>query len=548
MTPAIRFRFLRGRGMSSPTTNQTAIVGWQSEPNVRGTYEILKSCLGTVALLCWSSVCPNVPPLDGGSWRGIRGKLTLFLLAILMPEAVLWVALGQLYIAWCDKRAFKARRGSAAGHANDDDDDWGLRQCFFVNMGGLFIQFLGHEGSSTSGEEEEATATWHQSPFPVNCKQLRRLADLGFLTLPTITPADIEMRNKSNGLARTITIVQVLWFTVATLARLAQGLPITTLERTTLSLVLIMVFSAAAWWRKPMDITHPIVLPCRVALATVLATIKDPSSPPGQRHSRHFGATPLSFYDRQEWIVGKAWASYTSILRTLLRQGGRPAPSRRVEKDMGSGSRPFPNAFPSVELPQVALALEASAGMLTQAYSCVLLSAWSDYFPTSTERLLWRISTTVGVAFGFLGCAIAVLDRYGSVMGQCCGRLWRRLRKMMGCGGGAGDAVADSDTELPETPLSEQGRRTSSAAAAAPAERAHSTGDGLDWLRRISNLSPYQDPNFDTRLRFWIPATLLCMTYSVARAFIIVEDFASLRRQPVGTYEVVDWGQYTILF
>ncbi|KAJ4144438.1 hypothetical protein LMH87_003320 [Akanthomyces muscarius] len=53
-----------------------------------------------------------------------------------------------------------------------------------------------------------------QHPFPVNCKQLLYLADMGYIHLPTIKPEDIEMRNKSDSLARTITITQVLWFTL----------------------------------------------------------------------------------------------------------------------------------------------------------------------------------------------------------------------------------------------------------------------------------------------------------------------------------------------
>ncbi|KAJ3473551.1 hypothetical protein NLG97_g10248 [Lecanicillium saksenae] len=226
--------------MSDPNTNQTAQVGWQSEPSTRGTYAILQSCLGTTALLCWSSVCPNVPALGCGTWRKLGGKLSLFLLSILMPEAVLFVAVGQLHRAWLDRQKFKAR-GSGG---------WGLRECFFVNMGGLFIQFQ-------PGESELSKP----NPFPVNCRQLLHLVNLEFLDLPKIEKEEIEMRNKSSGLARTVTVMQVLWFTTTTLARIAQGLPITTLELTTLSLVLIMIFSAAAWWRKPMGIEHPIIMP-----------------------------------------------------------------------------------------------------------------------------------------------------------------------------------------------------------------------------------------------------------------------------------------------
>ena len=42
------------------------VTGWYSPPNVRGTFDILKTCLGTIFLLCWSSVCPNIPSEQGG--------------------------------------------------------------------------------------------------------------------------------------------------------------------------------------------------------------------------------------------------------------------------------------------------------------------------------------------------------------------------------------------------------------------------------------------------------------------------------------------------
>lgn len=252
--------------------------GGKDGPDGRGTYNILKSCLGTVALLCWSSVCPNVPGLDSSRFARVKDKLGLFLLALLLPEAVLWVAVGQLNNAWNDEKAFKVL----------DCSGWGLRECFFVNMGGLFIRFASSKASGGG------TPPPHL--FPVNCKQLLYLANMGYIHVPTIKPEEIAMRNKSDGLARTLNIAQVLWFTVSTLARVVQGLRITSLELTTLSLVLIMVFTTAIWCRKPMDISHPIIMECDVPLSTILAAIEDPPNV----MSRNNGSTPLSFFDRQE--------------------------------------------------------------------------------------------------------------------------------------------------------------------------------------------------------------------------------------------------------
>ncbi len=490
----------------STSENHTTPVGWQDQPNLRGTYDILKSCLGTIVLLCWSSVCPNVPALGGGRFSKIRGKLSLFLLAIFMPEAVLWVAVGQLHNARRDKSAFKALNSSG----------WGLRECFFVNMGGLFIRF-GESDSTTT----EAT---QRQPFPVNCTQLRYLVDEGFVDLPTISLEQIEMRNKSNGLAKIITIGQALWFTISTVARAAQGLPVTTLELTTVSMVFIMGFSVMAWWHKPMDISYPIIIECDFPLSIVLVRINDP---PNIR-SRYFGATPLSFHDREEWIASKAWASCLNILHFVYR--GFENPPRKE----CTGARSFHNCFPSIEIFRAALVMEAAAGLLTQIYSCVLLWGWNSYFPSATELTLWRISSVTCIAYGFFGCAIAGLDLYGKVMLRKC----HDLRRLFGKKSGGDNSMrlvtmADEEPGKNETKTKSWWRRIWSTP---------------DWLIRLTNLSPYEDPELDMQLRFWVPCMLIAMVYCFARVFIIIEDFISLRWQPNTVYETVDWGQYSVLF
>lgn len=452
--------------------------------------------------LCWSSVCPNVPPLGSSRFGKIQGKMGLFCLAILMPEAVLFVAVGQFH---------RARKGRQALTAMDTTGSkvWTLRECFFINMGGLFIRFTDHE-------TPQAAETPSQQNFPVNCQQLQFLVGSGHLELPTIAPEEIEARNSSDRMTRSITIIQVLWFTANTLARVVQGLHVTTLELTTLSLVLLMVFTAAAWWHKPMDISHPIIIPCNTPLGTILAEMDAPANP----MSRAFGSTPLAFYDRREWVLSRCWASYLNILRCVA-TGFRTPPSREDR-----AKRLFPNCFPSIEIFEIDLIPDAFCGIMTQIYSCVFLAAWNAYFPTSLEKTLWRVSTVAGISFGFIGCAIAVLDRYGKSMQHLVGNLWRAARMKFG--------------------RTQQGRKATVLREQRRGQRSEAKTErrvGINWLQIFSNLSPYEDPELEMKLRVWIPATLLCLAYCFARAFIIVEDFISLRSQSSSTYKTVDWSQ-----
>ncbi|KAJ5737019.1 uncharacterized protein N7483_002144 [Penicillium malachiteum] len=76
-------------------------VGWVDEPNARGTWDILSTCILTIALCCWSSVYPNIPRRSDNAFRQRVGKMNLFLIGLLGPEFLLVIALGQ----WSSARA-----------------------------------------------------------------------------------------------------------------------------------------------------------------------------------------------------------------------------------------------------------------------------------------------------------------------------------------------------------------------------------------------------------------------------------------------------------
>lgn len=205
--------------------DNTIEYGWQDQPGGgRGTFDILKTCAGTIFLLCWSSVCPNVPGKRWGCWAPFAQKLYLFLLSLLGPDFVFMVALGQLNAAWRAKEAFH----------KDGYASWTLRHCVSVNMGGLHVELL-----------DRATDT--RRTFPVDCEQLLHLVRHRHMALPEITKDEIDDRDKADKLARGIAVVQSLWFTFNSLGRAAQGLHLTTLELTTLSFVFIMTATSACW-------------------------------------------------------------------------------------------------------------------------------------------------------------------------------------------------------------------------------------------------------------------------------------------------------------
>src|ERR1700761_8758159 len=83
-------------------TNSTLIPsGWVTEPDGRGTWSILSSCVLTIFLCCWTSAYPNLPAKSDGLFKQWRLRVDLALMGILGPEFLLMLALGQ----WTSARA-----------------------------------------------------------------------------------------------------------------------------------------------------------------------------------------------------------------------------------------------------------------------------------------------------------------------------------------------------------------------------------------------------------------------------------------------------------
>lgn len=462
-------------------TGNSVHLGWQDQPDGRGTWDILKSCGGTIILLCWSSVCPNVSSLQNRGFRHSRQKFYLFLLAILGPDFIFMTALGQLQAAKNAQRKFKA-----AGHG-----EWSLRQCFFVNMGGFHVR---SSDWSTSGKPS----------FPVNADQVIFLVEHGFLDLPSITNDEINDRNKADGFARTITIVQVIWFTAETLSRVGQGLAITTLELTTLAFIFLMSATAICWWRKPMDITAPVILDLKTNLKTVLDKAETTSNPP---HKVYLG-TPLASIGREEWFLSRHWYYYTEILRKL-----RLAPTSATPYEL--------DHFQSIEYYPVSPKLELVACPLILLYGAIFMAAWNFHFPTAIEQTLWRIAAITCLVYNTVGEGVAGLDLHWKAVSNL---LWRMFKN------------GDTQRNTENTDKSRDSRFT-------------------EFLSRLDatfeplrNISPDADPARRIPLVTLIPTTVLCFLYAFSRAYILVADLISLRQLPTSAYETVDWGQYAPVF
>ncbi|KAJ5219727.1 hypothetical protein N7468_008931 [Penicillium chermesinum] len=82
------------------------LPGWVDEPDGRGTWDILSTCVLTIFLCCWTSVSPNVPASSDGALKQFKRKFDLACMTILGSEFILMLALGQWSSA---RRSVKVR-------------------------------------------------------------------------------------------------------------------------------------------------------------------------------------------------------------------------------------------------------------------------------------------------------------------------------------------------------------------------------------------------------------------------------------------------------
>jgi len=206
-----------------------------------------------------------------------------------------------------------------------------LEDGFYATMGGFAIAFP----PADDGTERRATLTVE------NIRSL--LENEPDFTLPKLQVplTSITDRSKSSSLGKALLFVQVAWFCLNCASRLAQRLPLSLLEVSTLAHGVCTLASYAVWWSKPLNIDEP--------------TLIDVQS--------------------QEY------------------RGIEPAAKVRTRDIVMSVFENF-NDPKGVSDDAVVFLVVAGIPII---YGALHFLGWHAQFPTTTERLLWRIGA-VGVA------------------------------------------------------------------------------------------------------------------------------------------------------
>ncbi|CAD6578262.1 MAG: hypothetical protein ASARMPRED_008660 [Alectoria sarmentosa] len=100
--------------------------------------------------------------------------------------------------------------------------------------------------------------TAKHSRLTVTPRGMALLARCGFL--PKISKEDILDKSKSDNLSKMVSVVQALWMLAQIIGRLIAGLPVTLLEVNTLAHIMCAMIIYVLWWDKPKLINEPTKL------------------------------------------------------------------------------------------------------------------------------------------------------------------------------------------------------------------------------------------------------------------------------------------------
>lgn len=273
------------------TTNGTIVSGWVDDPDGRGTFTIASSCVLTLSLCVYTAIHLNVRPYRKTELQSWIETTKWVLFGILAPELLVFVAWRQYVSAMALDRIVRElqERDQSAGNSLGQSPNgikvvvyvhvlqttsyltnlqgkseavspseyrlqnpWTRTHSFYANMGG----FVFNLEENCPAERDIFTAK--HSRLTVTPRGMALLARCGFL--PRISKEDILDKSKSDNLSKVISVAQALWMLAQIVGRLIADLPVTLLEVNTLAHIMCAMIIYILWWDKPKLINEPTKL------------------------------------------------------------------------------------------------------------------------------------------------------------------------------------------------------------------------------------------------------------------------------------------------
>ncbi|KAK0229395.1 hypothetical protein EDD85DRAFT_145535 [Armillaria nabsnona] len=384
--------------------SQISLVGDDDVPvctgDQRTLLSIIWSCLATIFACTWLAVHPNVPGRNittKGTISCVIERAKIIVVTILAPEVIIAWASEQFIVAW---RLHHRKYNFMASEIypwteQKDESKLTLAHGFLLSMGGFYYtrkykiphqarhvhkatytppsevhtSLSDHTASPNTRslpDNSPSSETVHVPGTLVTLKALSREPNL-VKKLTAISPETIEDRSKGDALSKTFSILQISWFVVQCVARAIHHLPITLLETTALAFAGLSMIMYLLWWHKPLNVKYHISLDGPY------------SRPMPETHHPEESASPVNPL-RRRLVSTFNWIRLTA----------RGDSIRGYYEDIGDGAFPFHSGGTTRDMSS-RLVIMPGVGFLFGAFHSV---AWSFYFPSHTEMMLWRLSST----------------------------------------------------------------------------------------------------------------------------------------------------------
>ncbi|KAI8306549.1 hypothetical protein K4K61_004366 [Colletotrichum sp. SAR11_59] len=361
MTLTLLFSFF----LPTPTSAEPAATRtWVSEPNGRGTFSLVSSCILTLTICVWTALHLNVPAARSTARSRALERAKWVLYGIFAPEIVVATAAAQYIIArWLKREIEKdaAHRADADGLSRHK---WDMTQCFYAVMGG-FVVDRPSCGEESGGERVALTP-----------EGIRLLSFLG--KLPEIHESQIQDKSKADWMAKSLVCIQAGWMVAQTrtVPRSAYEYHIDQGKQTVATECLQTYFAPPY---EELTLHHSRIY-CRRVFPDV------------QQGKRIFKPIDPDFLKQIAQAADVLWA------QCVDRQSYAPyyftsVPTIGVFLGETDYIVPHVVNFPSITnlgLGQVNVhrdVLRSVLALTAAAYGGLHLSGWVDYFPTPVERL-----------------------------------------------------------------------------------------------------------------------------------------------------------------
>ena len=215
----------------------------------------------------------------------------------------------------------------------------------------------------------------------------------GTIEIPTITEGEIRDKSKGDDIAKTITLVQTLWFAIQAANRVAQGLTVTEFELTTLGHVVLNIFIFWCWWKKPLNVDYSVDLPPKRDEKGVDATPGEGDEQPVEPSEMH--ATSNGKDAESQWPV----PGLPLAIRTRM-----GAYIWDVITDGNSLKRSWRGFF-----------LIICFSIISGIFGAVHCIAWNSVFPSHVYRTIWRVSALIVTVIPGIICTLYILGSESEV-------------------------------------------------------------------------------------------------------------------------------------